>query len=249
MLQTYKRQEGGNLLSGHLALITGASGGVGEAIALAFARQGARVCALGRNPAALETVVEAARAHSEAVGFQVDLTKDEDLQGPAKYLAEAGGVSILVHSAGIHHQDPLEYARISDFDLQYLTNVRAPYRLTQLLLPQLVATRGQIVFINSSSGITAKPMSAQYDATKHALKAIADSLRGEVNQHGVRVLSVYLGRTATDMQAHIHASEGKRYQPELLLQPADVASVIVNSLRLPRTAEVTDVHIRPMIKS
>ncbi len=108
---------------------------------------------------------------------------------------------------------------------------------------------GEVVFINSSSGIVAKPMSAQYDSTKHALKAIADSLRGEVNAHHVRVLSVYLGRTASEMLERIHRMEGKPYRPELLLQPEDIASVMLNALSLPRTAEVTDVHIRPMLKT
>jgi NADP-dependent 3-hydroxy acid dehydrogenase YdfG len=109
--------------------------------------------------------------------------------------------------------------------------------------------RGQVVFINSSSALTAKPSSAQYDATKHALKAVADSLRGEVNQLGIRVLSVYLGRTATEMQERIHILEGRPYRPDLLLQPEDVASVVINALSLPDTAEVTDIHIRPMIKT
>jgi NADP-dependent 3-hydroxy acid dehydrogenase YdfG len=85
--------------------------------------------------------------------------------------------------------------------------------------------------------------------TKHALRAIADSLRGEVNPDGVRVLSVYLGRTASEMQERIHQMEGRPYRPELLLQPQDVASVILNALSLPRTAEVTDIHIRPMLKT
>ena len=144
---------------------------------------------------------------------------------------------------------PIEHASLAALDGQYQTNVRAPYVLTQTLLPMLKARRGQVVFINSSSGIVAKPMSAQYDSTKHALKAIADSLRGEVNPDGVRVLSVYLGRTASEMQERIHQAEGRPYRPELLLQPQDVASVIVNALSLPRTAEVTDIHIRPMLKT
>jgi NADP-dependent 3-hydroxy acid dehydrogenase YdfG len=134
-------------------------------------------------------------------------------------------------------------------DKQYKTNVRAPYALTQALLPMLKAFQGQVVFINSSSALNAKPMTAQYDSTKHALKALADSLRGEINRHGVRVLSVYLGRTASEMQEGIYRMEGRPYRPELLLQPDDVASVVVNALGLPRTAEVTDISIRPMIKS
>ena len=88
----------------------------------------------------------------------------------------------------------------------------------------------------------------QFSATQHALKAIADSLRQEVNADGIRVLSVFPGRTATPRQASLHEIEGKRYQPELLMQPEDVATVVVNALGLPRTAEVTDVSIRPMIK-
>jgi NADP-dependent 3-hydroxy acid dehydrogenase YdfG len=118
----------------------------------------------------------------------------------------------------------------------------------QSLLPMLKVRHGQLVFINSSSGIVAKATTAQYDSTKHALRAIADSLRAEVNPHGVRVLSVYLGRTASEMQEQIFHSEGKTYRPELLLQPDDVASVVLNSLCLARTAEVTDIHIRPMNK-
>jgi NADP-dependent 3-hydroxy acid dehydrogenase YdfG len=90
---------------------------------------------------------------------------------------------------------------------------------------------------------------SQYAATKHALKAVADSLRAEVNSQGIRVLSVYPGRTATPTQESLHALEGKPYRPTRLLQPEDVAAVVMNALCLPRTAEVTDIHIRPMMKS
>jgi NADP-dependent 3-hydroxy acid dehydrogenase YdfG len=75
---------------------------------------------------------------------------------------------------------------------------------------------------------------------------LADSLRSEVNPRGVRVLSVFPGRTASPMQAAVHADEGRSYQPERLLQPADVAASVVHALALPRTAEVTDIHIRPL---
>ncbi len=78
---------------------------------------------------------------------------------------------------------------------------------------------------------------------------MADSLREEVNAEGVRVLSVYLGRTASPMQAAVHEMEDKTYQPERLMQPEDVAEVVINALSLPRSAEVTDIHIRPMVKS
>lgn len=79
------------------------------------------------------------------------------------------------------------------------------------------------MFINSSVGIVARGGIGPYAATKHALKAIADSLRDEVNKDGIRVLSIFLGRTATPMQEEVHRLEGKPYRPERLLQPEDVA--------------------------
>ena len=144
----------------------------------------------------------------------------------------------------------MERARIEDFDVQYATNVRVPYVLTQRLLPLLTTARGQIVFINSSVGLVARrPEVGQYSATKHALKAIADSLREEVNPKGIRVLTVYLGRTATPMQEALYRQEGRVFHPEALLQPEDVASVVVHTLNLPPSAEVTDISIRPIIKA
>jgi NADP-dependent 3-hydroxy acid dehydrogenase YdfG len=110
----------------------------------------------------------------------------------------------------------------------------------------LPAHRGQIVFVNSSAGLTAPENLSQYAATKHALKAIADSLRKEVNEDGIRVLSVYLGRTATPLQERVHGMEHKTYRPENLMQAGDVASVIINALTLPRTAEVTDIQMRSL---
>jgi NADP-dependent 3-hydroxy acid dehydrogenase YdfG len=141
-------------------------------------------------------------------------------------------------------------ARIEDFDLQYAADLRMPYLLTTLLLPMLKSSCGQIVFINSSLGVNAKqPGVGQFAAAQHGLKAIADSLREEVNPDGIRVLTVYPGRTATARQKRLHQEGGKPYRPEVLLQPADVASVVIHSLALPKTAEVTDIHIRPMIKT
>ena len=187
---------------------------------------------------------------TEATCYSADLASSSGQLELAQQLRrDLPHVDILIQNAGVHFTGSIEHASLADFDTQYQTNMRAPYVLTQALLPMLKERRGQVVFINSSSGIAAKPMTAQYDSTKHALKAIADSLRGEVNVHGVRVLSVYLGRTASEMQEKIFRMEGRPYRPDLLLQPEDVASVILNALSLPRTAEVTDIHIRPMIKT
>jgi NADP-dependent 3-hydroxy acid dehydrogenase YdfG len=235
-----------------VAVITGASSGMGQAIALGLAAQGAALGLVGRRLEALEAVAERGRAlTSPVVCYRVDLTLDDDIRKlVACLLEDFGRVDILVHSAGAFAQGQLEMAPVEEFDGLYRTNVRAPYLLTQLLAPLLKARRGQIVFINSSVALmTARANGGPYAATKYALKAIADSLRAEINADGVRVLSVYPGRTAGPMQAAIHQMEGKVYYPERLMQPEDVATVVINALGLPRSAEVTDISLRPLHKS
>jgi NAD(P)-dependent dehydrogenase (short-subunit alcohol dehydrogenase family) len=236
-------------LAGRIAVVTGASSGVGRAIALALARHGAQILAVGRNSAALAETVAAVQPSSSVTAFQIDLNSDENLEPLVRHLTDVGRLDVLIHCAGVIRQGLMEQANIEDLDLQYVTNVRAPYLLTKRLLPLLTTSRGQIVFVNSSAGLTARgPEVGQYAATKHALRAIADSLREELNPKGIRVLSVYLGRTATPMQEALFREEGKTYHPEILLQPEDVAAVVVQTLMLPATAEVTDISIRPMRK-
>ena len=238
-------------LHGRVAVVTGASSGIGRAIAIALAKQGVQLCIVGRDADRLGETAAVAQHFSSVKNFQLDLTGEEQLQPLVQHLEqESGGLDILIHSAGVICEDLMERSRIEDLDLQYATNLRGPYLLTRRLLPTLTNTRGQIVFINSSAGLTAKRADiGQYAATKHALKAIADSLREEVNPKGIRVLTVYLGRTATPMQESLHRQEGRDYHPGALLQPEDVASVIVQSLMLPPTAEVTDISLRPMMNS
>lgn len=238
-------------LKDKIAVITGVSSGIGKAIALGLAAKGVKTCLLGRKLETLEDVAVVARKTApQVLCYQVDLTADQDVRKIADCIErDFVYIDILIHSAGIISFGPLESASVEDFDRQYRINVRAPYALTQALLPMLRSRQGQIVFINSSAGLNAGPNVGQYAATKHALKAIADSFRQEVNAEGLRVLSVYPGRTATPMQAAIFKMEGRDYRPELLMQPDDVAAVIINALTLPRSAEVTEISVRPLIKS
>jgi len=234
-----------------IAVVTGASSGIGRAIALGLATKGAALCLVGRRAHELEEVSALAQATSSCARiYCVDLSSDQEVERLKSELErDCRQLDILVHSAGIFRMGSLERAPATDLDIQYCTNVRAPYLLTQALLPMLRPRRGQIVFINSSVGLVSRINVSQYAATKSALKAIADSLRDEVNADGLRVLSVYPGRTATAQQEDIYKQEGREYRPELLLQPADVAAVVLNALGLERTAEVTDISIRPLRKS
>jgi NADP-dependent 3-hydroxy acid dehydrogenase YdfG len=240
-----------NDLSNQVAVVTGASGGIGGAIAAAFARQSAILCLLGRDINKLEACAKILRASSPRVDTQpCDLTKDSQIETVQSYVKKQyGRMDILVHCGGGIDHGKVADAPLSVLDHLYETNVRGPMMLTQMLLPFLKKPRGQIVFINSSAGLAARPNAGYFSATQYAFKALADSLRQEVNDDAVRVLSVYPGRTATPRIQALHAKEGRTYQPEFLLQPEDIASVVLNAITLPWTAEVMDISLRPMRKS
>jgi short-subunit dehydrogenase len=239
------------MLKNQVAVITGASSGIGKAIALELANQSVKLCLIGRHLDKLEEVASVARSSAPQVQtYQLDITQDEDIINLKTYIEkDFGEVDILVHSAGIISFGEIQTTPVTVLDEQYRINVRAPYLLTQTLLPSIIKRQGQIVFINSITIHSIKARFGQYAATKHALKAIADSLRAEVNSDGVRVISIYPGSTASPMQTSIRKTEGREYNPARLLQPEDVASTIINTLQLARTAEVTDINIRPFLKT
>jgi NADP-dependent 3-hydroxy acid dehydrogenase YdfG len=231
-----------------IAVVTGASSGIGEAIALSLAKQGATVCLAARRLEVLEEIASHCRALSpRLLPYQVDVTCENDVKTFAAQLrADFAHIDVLIHSAGIFSFGPVSQAPIADFESQFRTNVLGPYVLTQALLPLLRHQRGQIVFINSTAGLVARDKVSQYAATKHALKAFADSLREEVNRDGIRVLSLFLGRTATPMQATVRSLEKKPYFPDALIQTEDVATVVLSALSLARSAEITEIRMRPL---
>jgi NAD(P)-dependent dehydrogenase (short-subunit alcohol dehydrogenase family) len=232
-----------------IAVVTGASSGIGQALSRELGRCGHILHLLGRDIPRLRQVCEAAPAGSSL--YAAEFADGEELACLAKQLAgRLSRIDVLIHCAGTFAAGGFEGLEVADFDRQWMVNVRAPFMLTKVLLPALRSTHGQVVFINSSAGLGlhGSQGASGYAATKHALKALADGLRAEVNVDGVRVLSVYPGRTATAMQESIHARDGRPYHPEELLQPDDVVAAVMAALRLPRTAELTDIILRPMRK-
>jgi len=233
---------------GMSAIVTGASRGIGRAIATRLCALGARVLFVARS--ADETAVAVCEADTNASALACDITNEH---APREILSTAlkrfGRLDILVHAAGAITQETLAAANLATLDEMYRVNVRAPAALTQAALPSLCKSGGQVLFVNSSI-IRAGNVAGRggYAATKHALKAIADALRDEINLAGVRVLSIMPGTTATPAQERLHALAGKRYAPERLLQSADIAQAACDALAMPRTAEMTDVFVRPMLK-
>jgi NAD(P)-dependent dehydrogenase (short-subunit alcohol dehydrogenase family) len=228
-----------------VALVAGASGDIGRAIAFGLLGAGAEVFMLGRSLARLAAPPLPENFRDRCHFLAADLTDNDAITRINAEISSKRRLDVLVLSSGIYERshEPAVFLH------QIAANLFGPYALLQQALPLLIAAQGQVVFVNSSQALKATAGLGQYAATKHAMKAVADSLRDEVNPHGVRVMSLYLGRTAGERQRAIFAAEGRPYPPERLSQPADVAGLVLSLLRLPRTSEVTDVVMRPLQKT
>ncbi len=214
------------------ALITGASGGLGSAIADALAPTHSLLLA-GRPSKRLEYVC--ARLGATAVPLD---------------LADAGSISsvdvdeldVLVHNAGVAYPDRLAESRIDDWRTTFDVNVIGVVALTQVLLPALQRTKGQVIFVNSGAGRNVLAGMASYSASKFALRAFADSLRAE--EPALRVTSVHPGRIATTMQRRLVEFEGGKYDPKHFLRPETVAKAIADIVATPRDGHVHELVIR-----
>ena len=219
-----------------LALITGASRGIGAAIAAALGETHELLLG-GRDAEALR---EVAGGLPQARPWPVELT---DADALAAATAGIHRLDVLVHSAGISRYGDLGSLSAADWRESFEVNVVAVAELTRLLLPALRATNGQVVLINSGSGINARPGSGAYAASKFALRGYADVLRAE--ETTLRVTSVHPGRTATDMQRELRAVEGGAYDPADYLRPESVAEVVRAAVVATQEAHVHEVVIRP----
>lgn len=236
------------ILQDKTAVVTGAGSGIGRAIALMLARAGAKVILVGRRVAVLEAV--ARKCGPLAVVYPCDVTDDLQVAGLLETIQhKSPEIDVFVHSAGSIKLGAIESSPVADFEAQFAANVRAAYVLTQAMLPGLRLASGQVVFINSSITQARETSNrGAFAATQHALRSFANSLRDEVNTLGIRVTTIYPGSTATPRQVHLHEGVARSYDPSRMLQPEDVAEAVLFAISAARTAEITDLYLRPMQK-
>ncbi|EWS80279.1 short-chain dehydrogenase [Brachybacterium phenoliresistens] len=229
-----------------LVLVTGATRGIGRAVAQELAADHDLVLG-GRDASAL---AELAASLEEAGGaapqlLAADLTDAAQVARAVEELGLAAGLDGVVHSAGILVPGTVEDLAPEDWARSFATNVTAVAELTRLLLPGLRARRGTVVTINSGSGYTAGAGGGAYAASKFALRALTDALRQEERPHGVRVVSIHPGRVDSDMQRQLRSFEDGAYEVEKYLRPESVAATVGLALRLGEDAVIESLNVRP----
>lgn len=211
------------------AIVTGAGSGIGREIAVQLADLGWRVVAIARSE---DTLAELAEQTPGIEPRPADLTEfPHDGLIPER-------VDALVHAAAISPVGRVEEATSEEWSYAFALNVTAGAELARLALPALRESRGTIVLLNSGAGFVEVPRNALYGATKHALRALANSLRAEVEHDGVRVTSIFPGPVDTPLfTGDVDRAE--------LIRPATVARAVVDAITASEDTQLTEIRVRP----
>ena len=196
-------------MTGKRVLVTGAGTGIGRGIALAFAKAGAAVAVhYSSSPAGAEAVVqEILDGGGKAAAFQADFGRTEPLQSMAgAAVAFLGGLDVVVNNAGITMNRPFALTTIEQFDLLYAVNVRAPYFLTQALLPELEKSGGVVINISSIHAYEGYTEHSVYAGTRGAIVSFTRQLAIELGPRGVRVAGIAPG--AVPVKNHFKSTPG-----------------------------------------
>ena len=228
-------------MSPRVHLVTGAASGIGAAVARVLHERGDELWLLARSA---ERAAELSTAFPGAHPVVADLA---DPGSVAALEALPERLDSLLHIAGVVELEPVAELDPASLRSQVDVNLVAPMLLTKACLPALRAARGLVLVVNSGAGLSASASWSAYAASKFGIRAFADALRAEEQDHGVRVSTVYPSRTATPMQEKVHAQEGKVYDERLWIQPETVAATILHVLDLPPDATIPEVTIRPLV--
>ena len=239
-------------LQGKVALVTGASSGIGEATAVALAAEGAAVAIAARRVDRLDTLKAKLEAEGARVfAVELDVTDEAACRTAVeRTVQELGGLDIVVNNAGVMLLGPIEGADTQDWRRMVETNVLGLMYVTHAALPHLLERGGDVVQVSSVAGRVARAGSGVYNASKFAVGAFSESLRQEVTTRGVRVTLVEPGAVATELQSHITHADTKAGIEKWIagmrpLQSDDIARAVVYAVTQPAHVSVNELTIRP----
>jgi NADP-dependent 3-hydroxy acid dehydrogenase YdfG len=239
-------------LAGKVALVTGASSGIGEATAAALAQAGAKVAVAARRTDRLKALADRiGTAGGEVLVIEADVTRDADIKTMIdRTAAQWGQLDILVNNAGQMLLSPLAEARAQDLRHMVDLNLAALMETTRQALPHLKAAKGHIVNVSSVAGRVANPGSSGYAATKFGVVGFSEAVRREVYADKVRVTLIEPGLVLTELGDHIpnagmKAGLEKRKQAMEGLESEDIAAAILYAVSQHPRVNVNEILIRP----
>jgi len=241
-------------LNGRVAVITGASSGIGEATARALAARGASVALLARRADRVQSLAEelsSADGGGKALALEADVTDRASIEEAARRVKdELGRVDCLVNNAGVMLLAPFEQGKVDEWKQMIDVNLTGVLETTDVFLEQLTDGGGDIVNISSVAGRKGIPNSGAYNATKWGINGWSDALRQELLGKGVRVIVIEPGAVATELPDHISDEDSKKRIEDMgesfdILEAEDIASVIEYAVSVPERVSLSEILIRP----
>ena len=235
-------------LKDKVALVTGASRGIGRASALAFAKEGVHIIATARNQAELNSLVEECTALGvKAVAIPADATSAADVDKLKEEALNAfPQIDILVNNAGVSKYSTLLGLSVEDYDWMMNTNMRSTFLCTQAFVPEMIERKsGAVIVVSSQAGLNGYPGETVYCATKFAQVGFAYALDAEVREHNIKVCVIAPGSVRTTFAFGTGRVEG---QPDLefMMEADDVADAVVFAAAQPIKSRTILVGMRPM---
>ncbi|WP_329251109.1 SDR family oxidoreductase [Streptomyces sp. NBC_01478] len=244
-------------LAGRTAVVTGAASGIGQAVAVQLAANGARVALLARRGERLEAVAGKIRAEGgQALAVVADVTDDASVEAAAARIHDTfGAVDLVVNAAGVMLPNPVDDGRIDEWQRMLDTNVTGVLRVIRAFTGDLVAAAAEgrtadLVNISSIGAHITFPAYAVYGATKAAVTYISQSLRSEFGPRDVRVTNIEPGLTATELGTHIDSAEMTAQLDQLFgaldgLSAEEVADVVAYAASRARHVNLRQIMVLP----
>jgi ribitol 2-dehydrogenase len=233
-------------LAGKVALITGASSGIGRALANMLAAEGVKLALVGRSKERLEEVASGLK--TETLVLAADLAKPDEVTRIAEAsLARFGRVDILLANAGLYLPGEVAEGDADKWDEMLAVNVNSVFRLVREMLPQMIKRKsGDIIVTSSIAGHQVLRMEAVYSASKHAVQAFAHSLRRQVAKHNIRVGAVAPGTVLNELWGYRSEAEiAAKVATRDGLRSEDVAEAVLFMLTRPPNVTIRDLVILP----
>jgi NADP-dependent 3-hydroxy acid dehydrogenase YdfG len=235
-------------IDGRVAVITGASSGIGEATARALTTDGYRVALLARRLDRIQTLAH--ELGDGAVAIEADVTDRDSITAASQRVqAELGRLDVLINNAGVMLLGPFSAELSGDYRRMIETNLLGAITTTEVFLEQLIAGGGgDLINLSSVAGRTARPGNAVYAATKWGMNGWSESLRQQL-QPDVRVIVIEPGAVATELTDHITHTETKaaaeRMYEETSIAAQDIAEIIAFAVSRPRGVSLNEILVRP----
>jgi 3-oxoacyl-[acyl-carrier protein] reductase len=232
-----------NLLTGKVAIVTGAGRGIGRAVSLALGRAGARVALAARSEPELRAVAEEIRSRDgDALVLVTDVTREDDMERLVKQTRnEWGTIDVLVNNAGWGRTAPVVHTTPEDLDRTFQVNLRAPMVLSRLVLPKMIEKKsGAIINIGSISGKAGQANTAAYSASKFGVIGFTQSLFEEVREQGIKVAVILAGFVDTPL-----IPQTKRLDRTKMIRPEDIAETVLFILSSPANSCPVEITVRP----